>query len=1012
MANYNNLKAGIDAVIKTNGRQEISGAALNAQLKNMITELGAGYQFMGVATPTNPGTAQTPDYKCFYLAATPGTYTNLGGLVVADGEVAILKYDTAWTKEVAGIASADKLNQLSQGVYSGTIYMDSLKRENFIIGDSGVIRTAGAYSRVFAISSLLIKRVKIIPGAVGTAIVSFVQDVDFITDETITTANFSISIPHRLVITSETEVDIPNDCKYIVCTDESAGTIFTPIIEVYSGVDNISERLNELVYRIDSKSAYSLLHSLSAGVFSDLLPIAIKQGHLYSIENNCGVNVSFVLFDESGERVGILASDVPNGRVFCRAEYTAQYLKILSNTATNNVDFVITDYDSSLSEISNELKKPEESRIDNDVYTIVDGVIGTTDYWQSVNQGLFVTRMFPVHPNATYRFITSDGGNSLKRIAFLTDRDNIASRNLPHYAGNVPHAISSNENEISLIAPNNAFWVAVLWETSSDLYAPEIYESYGGTVVRQSEIANERAVTRAEFLNAGLRGEEIEFVIRNSATNDKTINVSKDIYSCLSGGVTFNVSNGYQIAFLAYASNYQAPSGILNDTWYSGSGSIAIPTPYFRIYIKATNGAIITPESGYIVEIGGAVVKYGQNKEYYLIAAQDSEEHYKAIADFIAGEDARPALQVAADEAYIHGTILKVAPGTYTINSSLNNAGEEGLAFSQFLSSRQYNNPYQGVTIEGLRKPNGYVGDAAIIKISETLYESINRTFSVIRTDPGVGQDWQTYFITTALNLKNLIIQIPDNQKPIHAIDLSTAEGGSRLEGLRIVGIPIIDGDYFPGHAHERSVGIVSNPGSTWNTNSYWNDIEIHGFYYGVHIVGMEHAFIHNLTVQWCEYGLKFNGGGQHPIQLIAVQDEHNVHLPDFGEAGRAIEISGYNASWPESAPGFPNAETEGWYQRKRATGNPIGSIEYTNNITPTGGISTPVDYPTYFEHGQGLNMKVRNMKHSLSGTSVYRRSIAPNYLQRYYDTDVNKELICVDTQNKTWVDTQGNIVP
>ena len=80
MANYNDLKTGIDAVIKTNGRQEISGAALNAQLKNMITELGAGYQYMGVATPaTNPG---TPDANVFYLASGAGTYTNFGGIVI------------------------------------------------------------------------------------------------------------------------------------------------------------------------------------------------------------------------------------------------------------------------------------------------------------------------------------------------------------------------------------------------------------------------------------------------------------------------------------------------------------------------------------------------------------------------------------------------------------------------------------------------------------------------------------------------------------------------------------------------------------------------------------------------------------------------------------------------------------------------------------------------------------------------------------------------------------------
>ena len=35
---------------------------------------------------------------------------------MADGEVAILKYDTSWTKEVTGIASVDQINQLGQYV--------------------------------------------------------------------------------------------------------------------------------------------------------------------------------------------------------------------------------------------------------------------------------------------------------------------------------------------------------------------------------------------------------------------------------------------------------------------------------------------------------------------------------------------------------------------------------------------------------------------------------------------------------------------------------------------------------------------------------------------------------------------------------------------------------------------------------------------------------------------------------------------------------------------------------
>lgn len=120
MSDYSSLKATINANVKANNNQEITGTIMNSVLNAMVNSLGAGYQFIGVATPTNPGSAQTPDYKCFYLATTPGTYTNLGGLVVADGEVAILKYDTSWTKEVTGIATAESVSQLGQDI--GKIY--------------------------------------------------------------------------------------------------------------------------------------------------------------------------------------------------------------------------------------------------------------------------------------------------------------------------------------------------------------------------------------------------------------------------------------------------------------------------------------------------------------------------------------------------------------------------------------------------------------------------------------------------------------------------------------------------------------------------------------------------------------------------------------------------------------------------------------------------------------------------------------------------------------------------
>ena len=90
------------------------------QFEDLIDSMVSdGFAFMGTAVltpiPTDPG---TPDQKMVYIAVEPGTYTNFGNLVVADGEVALLKYDSSWTKETTGIASQAKLTKVeSEAIY-------------------------------------------------------------------------------------------------------------------------------------------------------------------------------------------------------------------------------------------------------------------------------------------------------------------------------------------------------------------------------------------------------------------------------------------------------------------------------------------------------------------------------------------------------------------------------------------------------------------------------------------------------------------------------------------------------------------------------------------------------------------------------------------------------------------------------------------------------------------------------------------------------------------------------
>ena len=101
MANYATLKAAVQAVVKTNGNKEITGANLQTVLLSVINSLGAGYQFMGVATPSTD--AGTPDNNVAYIGAA-GTYANFGSsITIPVGSIGVFKYNGSWINEVLDI---------------------------------------------------------------------------------------------------------------------------------------------------------------------------------------------------------------------------------------------------------------------------------------------------------------------------------------------------------------------------------------------------------------------------------------------------------------------------------------------------------------------------------------------------------------------------------------------------------------------------------------------------------------------------------------------------------------------------------------------------------------------------------------------------------------------------------------------------------------------------------------------------------------------------------------------
>lgn len=110
MGNYEQLKRAIADVVKSNGNQEITGQILQNALLTIISTVGNGATFAGIATPTtNP---ETPDQNVFYIAYEDGVYSNFGSVVLKN-EVAIFTNGNGiWQKEKTEIATYKQVSEL------------------------------------------------------------------------------------------------------------------------------------------------------------------------------------------------------------------------------------------------------------------------------------------------------------------------------------------------------------------------------------------------------------------------------------------------------------------------------------------------------------------------------------------------------------------------------------------------------------------------------------------------------------------------------------------------------------------------------------------------------------------------------------------------------------------------------------------------------------------------------------------------------------------------------------
>lgn len=121
MGNYEQLKQAISDVIKTNGKQEITGEIMQNTLLSIISTIGNDATFAGIAVPeTNPG---TPDQNVFYIASQPGNYSNFGNIKLVDQVLILTNKNGYWVKFDAGITTAAKVAELEGRPNANSAYI-------------------------------------------------------------------------------------------------------------------------------------------------------------------------------------------------------------------------------------------------------------------------------------------------------------------------------------------------------------------------------------------------------------------------------------------------------------------------------------------------------------------------------------------------------------------------------------------------------------------------------------------------------------------------------------------------------------------------------------------------------------------------------------------------------------------------------------------------------------------------------------------------------------------------
>jgi len=630
-----------------------------------------------------------------------------------------------------------------------------------------------------------------------------------------------------------------------------------------------------------------------------------------------------------------------------------------------------------------------------DLSLYIDGLvlISNSNKWVSSWQQIR-SKFIPVLPNKTY--IVDNTSSGPKSIAILSSNASVNNTE-PSYATGETAMRSVDPGKHIITMPDDASYLFVQWDGANNTSVPialaiigddfnDAVSSIASTSVRDI-IRFEKSLELVSVGNTGSNLVYWESVIKFP------VKAGDVVYYRMYAEQGYSLLTFYQ----TYSSNGQSLlSGAGNGTTLEG-------------YITIENDGYIYASSHqhkYGILPKCVIYSTVPPAEDLVVAASNTPSYIKSLAAYVCtGTNDEVILNELLLGSAILGKRIKLLSGDYYLGEPTKTYDSSNDAFL-LANTRQ-----KSIVIYG---DNAGIGARPVLHLSESAYESLDgeKQYSLLAVYD--NSNYGGFF-----EMKNIEIRLPENQKKLCAIDMLRYGGHARLHSVRC--------DAFTNGYNGQNISISNPPavavagcigirfvakGPNGSFGSEITDCTIQGFYEGVSL-NTEWTVCNHVASIFCVYGWTFGHYGEdnpvatkcHPMVLLCCGDERNVNLPRFYHNWGAQSIQLIAFSIERSV----EAHVPGGHFGSLATEDELGTFRGIVQYS-TGAASNNVS-TGFWEYGHGHGMRTTDMSHLQAGPTSTRNGYRPNYMQRYFDTTLGKEVICIDEEHGMWVDAMGNQV-